>query len=75
MGKRKERDEAALPAVLDQVPSTSGGTGPFAVYFPSGFNPNGDTAQCSWASYEHAKGRNHYTLVARTVSWLLIGAA
>lgn len=66
MGKRKA-EEAGLPAQIDQHPCSASGTGPFTVYFPSGFNPNGEDAACEWAAYEHSKGKNHFSLVARTV--------
>ncbi len=65
MGKRKA-DEAGLPHAIRQEPAPSGGTGPFVVYFPSRFEPDGDVA-CEWQAYAHQR-KNQFTVVARTVS-------
>lgn len=66
MGKRKA-DEAGLPDRLSQQPAPSKGTGPFLVYFPSRFQPNGDIA-CEWQAYAHRERRNQYVVVGQTVS-------
>ncbi|KAL4421053.1 hypothetical protein ABPG77_007528, partial [Micractinium sp. CCAP 211/92] len=63
MGKRKA-DEAGLPHAIRQEPAPSGGTGPFVVYFPSRFEPDGDVA-CEWQAYAHQR-KNQFTVVART---------
>lgn len=65
MGKRKA-DEAGLPHTVRQEPAPVAGTGPFVVYFPSRFEPEGDVA-CEWQAYAHQR-KNQYTVVARTVS-------
>lgn len=63
MGKRKA-DEAGLPHTVRQEPAPVAGTGPFVVYFPSRFEPEGDVA-CEWQAYAHQR-KNQYTVVART---------
>jgi DNA-directed RNA polymerase I subunit RPA49 len=66
MPKRKADD--ALQSSLEQQPAKSSGTGPFAVYFPSRFDPNGDIA-CEWQAYSHSQRRNQLLLVAKTVRY------
>jgi hypothetical protein len=68
--KRKADGEGALPDAIkmDQVE----GTGPFAVYFPSGFNPEKAAAECEWATFEHEQKKNQYAVVAKTVRYELI---
>ena len=66
MGKRKAA-EAGLPDRLSQQPAPAKGTGPFLVYFPSRFQPNGDIA-CEWQAYAHRERRNQYVVVGQTVS-------
>lgn len=68
MVKRK-RD--ALPAVIQMQPvedATGTTVGPFAVYFPSGFNPSSD-ASCTWHVYTHKQHKHQHVIVARTVSF------
>ena len=65
--KRKAATVDETPAQIDQLACSADGTGPFTVYFPSGFDPSSANGGCDWTAYEHTKGRNHYTLVARTV--------
>lgn len=62
--KRKAEEEGALPDAIemDQIK----GTGPFAVYFPSGFNPEKAAAECEWETFEHEQKKNQYAVVAKT---------
>ena len=67
MAKRK-RDN--LPDIVHMRPVTAadGATvGPFAVYFPSGFNPSLD-ASCTWTVHTHKTHKHQHIIVARTVS-------
>jgi len=67
--KRKAEEEGELPDAIgmDQVE----GAGPFAVYFPSGFNPEKAAAECEWETFGHNQKKNQYAIVAKTVSYLL----
>ena len=69
MGKRKASDRD-LPETLDlqhaDAPSTSGRTGPLAVYFPSGFQP-GKHGSCTWELHSNTSRVNDHVVVARTV--------
>lgn len=67
MGGKRKQAEADGPAEIDQLACSSSGRGPFAVYFPSGYDPNAEGAAPAWTAYEHTRGHNHYTLVAETV--------
>lgn len=65
---KRKAAEAGLPSSLAQEPAGTSGTGPFVVYFPSGYEPNaGDDAACEWAAYAHKDRRNQFQLVAKTV--------
>ena len=67
-GAKRKADEAGIDMPdIEQQPCSTSGTGPFAVYFPSGFDPNGEDAEVAWSAYEHAQRRNHFSLVACTV--------
>ena len=70
MGKRERSDDP--PALLtmqpvEPAPGADGaaGTGPFAVYFPSGFRPGRD-AECSWRVYRHGRDPGRFVVVAST---------
>ena len=78
MPKRKAEEEARrLPDTIVQEPaSTSGGTGPFVVYFPSRFDPQG-SEPCEWQAYESKERKQQYVVVAKTVrrgSWEVLVA-
>ena len=65
-GKRKA---GALPEEILQVPAAASRSGapPLAVYFPSGFDPNKHSGECSWATYAHKDKKSQFTVVAATV--------
>ena len=65
MPKRKA-GEAGLPATIRQEPASTSGSGPFVVYFPSAFEPNG-SIPCEWQTYAHSERKNQYVVVAKTV--------
>jgi hypothetical protein len=65
--KRKADEEGALPDAIQMHQIE--GTGPFAVYFPSGFNPEKAAAECEWETFEHEKKKNQYAVVAKTVRY------
>ena len=65
MPKRKA-EEAGLPPTIRQEPARTEGTGPFVVYFPSRFEPQGDAA-CEWQAYAQGQRKNQYVVVAKTV--------
>jgi hypothetical protein len=66
MVKRKASDLSHLESIDQQAASTSG-TGPFVVYFPSGFDPNAGDGRVGWQAYAHQQRKRQYELVARTV--------
>lgn len=66
---KRSAEAAGLGPRVSQEPASTSGTGPFIVYFPSRFEPNGDTA-CQWQAYAHKDRRNQYVLVAETVGGL-----
>ena len=66
MPKRTAGD-AALEGTLKQEPASTSGSGPFVVYFPSAFQPNG-SIPCEWQSYAHSERKSQYVVVAKTVS-------
>ena len=66
--KRKAEDAAAVPESIKM--KHADGNAPFAVYFPSGFDPEKAAAECEWEAFEHEKTKNQYAVVARTVSLL-----
>lgn len=65
MVKRKASDLSHLESIDQQAASTSG-TGPFVVYFPSGFDPNAGDGRVEWQVYAHQQRKRQYELVART---------
>jgi hypothetical protein len=69
MVKRKERPSDGLPTSIEVQAAPSGAVPPpFAVYFPSGFEPTSNEAACEWRTYSHVGRKNQYMLVAKTVS-------
>jgi hypothetical protein len=68
--KRKAEEEGGLPDAIsmDRIE----GTGPFAVYFPSGFSPEKAAAECEWETFGHEQKKNQYAVVAKTVRYILI---
>eukprot|EP00887_Chlorella_sp_A99_P006690 scaffold3.g6690.t1 len=65
MGKRKAQ-EAGLPPTLVAEPVEAQGVGPFAVYFPSGVEPNASSAALRWEAAKSAQQKNHFVLSAKT---------
>lgn len=69
MGKRKGADPD-LPQAIDlqdaEGPSTSGRSGPLAIYFPSGFQP-GRHGSCTWEVHTNTARQNDHLVVARSV--------
>ena len=65
-GGKKRKDRDGLPGAIDMAPASDGGA-PFAVYFPSGFNPNAQGAECAWETHAHSQRKNQYAVVAKTV--------
>ena len=61
MGKRKSRDEITQTVSM----RAADGDAPFAVYFPSGFDPI--AAPCTWHTHAHATRKNQYAVVVETV--------
>lgn len=63
-----KRQAEARPDCIDQQPASASGTGPFAVYFPSGFDPSAAEAVAAidWQAYSHQQRKAQYLLVART---------
>ena len=69
MGNKRKADEGgALPDAIEM--DKVEGTGPFAVYFPSGFNPEKAAAECEWETFEHEQKKNQYAVVAKTVRYI-----
>ena len=73
MPKRKAGD-AGLPATIRQEPASTSGSGPFVVYFPSSFEPNG-SIPCEWQTYAHSERKNQYVVVAKTVGGAVMRGA
>jgi hypothetical protein len=65
--KRKAYEEGAVPDSIEM--GHVEGTGPFAIYFPSGFNPEKAAAECEWEIFEHEQKKNQYAVVAKTVKY------
>ena len=63
--KRKATAAAAMPDSIEMQETE--GSAPFAVYFPSGFNPEKAAAECDWEAFTHEKKNNQYAVVAKTV--------
>jgi hypothetical protein len=66
MGTKRKAEAAALPDRIELQPAS--GDAPFAVYFPSGFNPATAGRECAWESHAHATRQSQYALLAKTVS-------
>ena len=62
----KRKASGTLPATVQM--ERQEGTAPFAVYFPSGFDPEKSGAECEWETHAHADRANQYAVVAKTVS-------
>lgn len=64
MGKRKSGASSTFPETITQQPAQlRSAAGPYAVYFPSGYDP---ATGVKWETYTHAKKR-HSLIVGRTV--------
>ena len=85
MGKRKlfDASTASVPMAIkmqpiDPVESQGGGDhppiGPFAVYFPSGFQPDVD-ADCTWRVFRHRSQQGHFVVVASTDTVDFVGSS
>lgn len=59
--------EAGLPPRLVCEPVQGEGTGPFAVYFPAGTDPNAGGG-LRWEAQASVQQRNSYVLSAKSVS-------
>ncbi len=68
MGSKRKAD--AGPDVAQINMQAVEGDGPFAIYFPSGFDPAKvqDNCQVDLEMFKHSTRIDHYAIVAKTVS-------
>jgi hypothetical protein len=72
VNKRKKTNEDEAPTLTRNIHMQKvNSDGPFAVYFPSGFDPTKSEAQCEMQMYEHSTRKNQYAVVAKTVSFVV----
>ncbi|RMZ55576.1 hypothetical protein APUTEX25_000159 [Auxenochlorella protothecoides] len=72
MGKRKSGASSTFPETIAQQPAQlRSAAGPYAVYFPSGYDP---ATGVKWETYTHAKKR-HSLIVGRTDSVDFVGGS